>query len=129
MAQWAVIACCAVSLTACRQTDKPQQQAGKYETMKVGKTDKELSTAYSATIRGRQDIDIYPQVSGTIQELCVAEGEKVRTGQTLFIIDQVPYRAALNTAIANVKSAQAALATAELTYESNKELRKNINSA
>ena len=62
LAQWAVIACCAVSLTACRQTDKPQQQAGKYETMKVGKTDKELSTAYSATIRGRQDIDIYPQV-------------------------------------------------------------------
>lgn len=122
LAQWVVVACCAVLLTACRQTDKPQQQAGKYETMKVGKTDRELSTAYSATIRGRQDIDIYPQVSGTIQKLCVAEGEKVGKGQTLFVIDQVPYRAALRTAEAAVESAEAALATAKLTYDSNKEL-------
>ena len=90
--------------------------------MKVSTTDKALTTTYSATIRGRQDIDIYPQISGTIQELCVAEGEKVHKGQTLFIIDQVPYIAALNTAEANVQSARAALATAELTYNSNKEL-------
>ena len=90
--------------------------------MKVSTTDKALTTTYSATIRGRQDIDIYPQVSGTIQELCVAEGEKVHKGQTLFIIDQVPYIAALNTAEANVQSARAALATAEITYNSNKEL-------
>ena len=90
--------------------------------MKVSTTDKALTTTYSATIRGRQDIDIYPQVSGTIQKLCVAEGEKVHKGQTLFIIDQVPYIAALNTAEANVQSARAALATAELTYNSNKEL-------
>lgn len=63
--------------------------------MKVEATDKELSTSYSATIRGRQDIDIYPQVSGTIEKLCVTEGQKVRRGQSLFIIDQVPYKAAL----------------------------------
>lgn len=66
-----------------------------------------------------------PQVSGTIQRLCVTEGEKVKKGQVLFIIDQVPYKAALNTAEANVKSANAALATAELTYNSNKELYAN----
>ena len=41
--------------------------------------------------RQRQDIDIYPQVSGTIEKLCVTEGQKVRRGQLLFIIDQVPY--------------------------------------
>ena len=52
-----------------------------YATMKVEATDKELSTSYSATIRGRQDIDIYPQVSGTIEKLCVTEGQKVRRGQ------------------------------------------------
>jgi RND family efflux transporter, MFP subunit len=93
-----------------------------YATMKVEATDKELSTSYSATIRGRQDIDIYPQVSGTIEKLCVTEGQKVRRGQLLFIIDQVPYKAALKTAVANVEAARAALATAALTYNSNKEL-------
>lgn len=113
---------CSVWLTSCKQSADTQVATGNYETMKVSTTDKALTTAYSATIRGRQDIEIYPQVSGTITELCVTEGEKVQKGQTLFIIDQVPYKAALNTAEANVQSARAALATAELTYNSNKEL-------
>ena len=52
----------------------------------------------------------------------MSEGEKVRRGQVLFIIDQVPYLAALKTAVANVEAAKAGLATAELTYNSNKEL-------
>lgn len=91
--------------TSCKSSPETPMQAGTYETMKVATTDKALTTTYSATIRGRQDIDIYPQVADTIQELCVSEGEKVRKGQTLFIIDQVPYKAALNTAVANIKSA------------------------
>ena len=45
-------------------------------------------------------------------------------GQTLFIIDQVPYKAALETAIANVKSAEAKLGTAQLTVDSKVELYK-----
>ena len=46
----------------------------------------------------------------------------MRKGQVLFIIDQVPYKAALETAVANVESAKAGLATAQLTYDSKKEL-------
>ena len=117
-----IAGCTLMMATACKPSAGTQPVAGNYETMTVGTSDQELATAYSATIRGRQDIDIYPQVSGTIQQLCVAEGDKVRQGQTLFILDQVPYQAALNTAEANVKSAEAALATAELNYDSNKEL-------
>ncbi len=90
--------------------------------MKVAKKDLSLQTSYSARIKGRQDIDIYPQVSGKIQRLCVKEGDKVSRGQLLFVIDQVPYRAALATALANERQAQAALATAQLTYSNNKEL-------
>lgn len=114
-----------VGCTMCMVSCKQAQDAGvkpTYATMKVAAADKELSTTYSATIRGRQDIDIYPQVSGTIQKLCVTEGQKVRRGQPLFIIDQVPYKAALKTATANVEAARAALATALLTYNSSKEL-------
>ena len=69
---------CAVWLTSCKQSADTQTPVGNYETMKVSTTDKALTTTYSATIRGRQDIDIYPQVSGTIQELCVAEGSCFR---------------------------------------------------
>lgn len=95
---------------------------GEYAVMTVASTDREIPTNYSATIRGRQDIDIYPQVSGTIWQLCVNEGQSVTKGQTLFIIDQVPYKAALKTAEANVAAAEASVATAQLTYDSKKEL-------
>ena len=113
---------CTMCLASCKQATDASGMKPSYSTMKVEATDKELSTSYSATIRGRQDIDIYPQVSGTIEKLCVTEGQKVRRGQSLFIIDQVPYKAALKTAVANVEAARAALATAALTYNSNKEL-------
>ena len=46
-------------------------------------------------------------------------------GQPLFIIDQVPYQAALETAIANVKSAEAAVATARMTADSKQTLFDN----
>ena len=93
-----------------------------YAVMTIATTDREIQSNYSATIRGRQDIDIYPQVSGTISELRVTEGQSVSKGQTLFIIDQVPYKAALQTAEANVAAAKASVATAQLTYDSKKEL-------
>jgi membrane fusion protein (multidrug efflux system) len=112
---------CTVWMASCKQAPDAGVKSS-YAVMQIEPTDKELSSSYSATIRGRQDIDIYPQVSGTIEKLCVTEGQKVRRGQLLFIIDQVPYRAALKTATANVEAARAALATAELTYNSNKEL-------
>lgn len=115
-----LIACC-VAVTSCQES-APVQSVAEYNVITVSPSDPEVSNLYSATIRGRQDIDIYPQVSGKIAKLCVKEGEVVRQGQTLFIIDQVPYKAALATAVANVNLAKANVATAELTYESKKEL-------
>lgn len=113
---------CTVWMASCKQAPDAGVKPSSYAVMQLEAADKELSSSYSASIRGRQDIDIYPQVSGTIEKLCVSEGQKVRRRQLLFIIDQVPYRAALKTATANVEAARAALATAELTYKSNKEL-------
>ena len=72
----------------------------------------EINESYSASLRGRQDIEIYPQVSGKITRLCVTEGQKVRKGEVMFVIDQVPYQAALRTAIANVHAAEAQVETA-----------------
>lgn len=95
---------------------------GEYKVLEVSLSDKTLATSYSASIKGRQDVEIRPQVSGLITEIKVREGERVRKGQTLFIIDQVSYRAALETAKANVKAARADVETARLTAESKQEL-------
>ena len=86
-----------MAAVSCGQAPTEQGPA-QYGVTTIATTDREIQSNYSATIRGRQDIDIYPQVSGTISELRVTEGQSVSKGQTLFIIDQVPYKAALQTA-------------------------------
>lgn len=82
----------------------------------------ELEETYSASIRGRQDVDIIPQVSGRIIRLCVKEGEQVKTGQVLAVIDQTPYQAALRIAIANVSAAQAKVETARIELNGKQSL-------
>ena len=109
-------------LTSCGKKQQQQMPSAVYKTVKVSTQTIQLDTEYSATIRGRQDIDVYPQVGGTLQKLCVTEGQTVKKGQTLFIIDQVPFQAALNTAEAALKAAEAQQATAELNYNSRKQL-------
>lgn len=106
---------------SCRDNDATDAVAG-YPVMTVTTDSVVIEEAYSASIQGRQDIDIYPQVSGTITRLGVTEGKRVKKGEVLFVIDQIPYIAALRTATANVHAAEAQVRTARLDYESKKEL-------
>ena len=110
-------------LSACNQSTKTAPKGDTYyETLEVALCDRTLSTGYSAAISGVQTVEIRPQVSGMITEILIEEGENVRKGQVLFVIDQTPYKAAHQIAVANVKSAEASLSTAELIYQSNKDL-------
>ena len=76
--------------TGCRQADGKQDAVQSYRVIKVAASPVEISESYSAAIRGRQDVDILPQISGRIIRLKVKEGERVKTGQVLAVIDQVP---------------------------------------
>lgn len=118
---FSVLLFCAALFTACRKPVSESEDV-KYTVMTISKGDVALSESYSASIQGRQDIALYPQVAGTIQKVCVKEGEEVRKNELLFIIDQVPYQAALRTAVANVRSAEAQVQTARLAYESKQVL-------
>ena len=115
----ALIGGCMAIAVSCGKAPAPSGTA-EYSVLDITTTSTTLPSTHSATIRGRQDIAIYPQVSGTISKVCVTEGEVVRKGQLLFIIDQVPYKAALRTAEANVASAKTIVATAHLTYDNKK---------
>ncbi|MBR2857065.1 MAG: efflux RND transporter periplasmic adaptor subunit [Bacteroidales bacterium] len=111
-------------LAACRQgtTGTAPKSDTLYQTLEITKSDRTLTTGYSAAISGVQTVEIRPQVSGMITDILIEEGESVRKGQVLFIIDQTPYKAAYEIAVANVKSAEASLSTAKLIYESNQDL-------
>lgn len=112
-----------ILLCACQKKEQ-EKAAPVYKTMTVELSCPTLQSEYSATMTGKEIVEIRPQVSGLITKICIQEGEKVRKGQTLFIIDQVPYQAAVNTAEASLKAAQAAEATAQLNYDSRKQLRE-----
>lgn len=117
----------AVSITAifffgsCRNNSN-EESAQQYAVITLAPSEMEITESYSASIQGRQDIDIYPQVSGTITQVSVKEGQRVKRGQSLFTIDQIPYQSELHTAVANLNAAKANTATAELAYNSKKEL-------
>lgn len=84
-----------------------------------------LQTTYPAVIKGVQDVEIRPKISGFITKLCVKEGQTVKAGQLLFVIDNVTYAAAVRQAKAAVNSAKAQLNTSKLTYDNSQNLFKS----
>ena len=111
-------------IASCGEDKKKTHEAAKYETLVVSEKDMTLDRQYSARMTGRQIVEVRPQVSGCIMRICINEGDAVRKGQTLFVIDQVPYRAALEVAVAARKSAEARLATARMNYENETKLQE-----
>lgn len=113
---------CLITLAGCSATGGEQETAQALLVIIVSKQPVELTEAYSASIRGRQDVDIIPQVAGRITRLCVKEGERVKKGQVLAVIDQAPYQAALRTAVANVSAAKARVETARIELSGKQSL-------
>lgn len=114
----------AATLGACsgKQQAQAPQMAPQLAVITVEPADAEFQSTFPATIKGKTDIDIRPQVSGFITEVHVDEGQRVRRGQALFTIDQVQYQAAVDQAQANVASAQSAVSTAQITLDNKRHL-------
>lgn len=93
-----------------------------YRTLTIKSQDYTVIREFTAKIEAENPAAIRPQVSGKITKICVKEGARVKKGQPLFIIDQVPYQAAVRNAEAKVVSAKAQLATARQNLEGKEEL-------
>lgn len=122
---FAALAAMLVSCGGKKSSGKPNFGDNEYAVRTIGAQSAELQTTYPATIKGMQDVEIRPKVSGFITKLCVKEGQAVKAGQLLFVIDNVTYAAAVRQAKAAVNSAKAQLNTARLTYNNNEKLFKN----
>jgi len=75
------------------------------------------TTEYPASIQGKVNVEIRPQVSGILQNVLVDEGSFVTKGQALFQIDDNPFREQLNNAEAVLHAAEADVLNAELEVE------------
>ena len=112
----------AVSLLVACGIDMPKEVQTSYETMTVEKSDIELPYKFSARMKGQNDVTVTPQVSGQLTKICVTEGQQVKKGQVLFVIDQRNAQLELEAAQANLQAALAQENSAKLEYESNKNL-------
>lgn len=113
-----------LALVGCGNKTQIPQASNEYAVREIKTTECNLSTSYPATIKGIQDIEIRPKVSGFITKVHVDEGDFVRRGQVLFSIDRVQYEAAVKSAEAAVRVARTAVSTQKLTVENKKMLHE-----
>ena len=117
------------ALASCsgNQGQQMQMPAPAIATVTLAPQSADLQKTFPATIKGKTDIDIRPQVTGFITKVHVDEGQHVRKGQVLFTLDQVTFQAAVDQAQAAVNNAQTAVNTAKMTADNKKALLdKNI---
>lgn len=132
--QAAGISVCAIMMASCsKQADQQQAQLPELAVMTVGTSDATLYTSYPATLHGRNDVEIRPQITGFLTNVNVTEGQHVTAGQVLFTIDQVSLQAAVSAAKSQVLQAQASVQVAQAnvntaqTNAANNKLLKDQN--
>ncbi|RZK91388.1 MAG: efflux RND transporter periplasmic adaptor subunit [Pedobacter sp.] len=109
-----------VALVSCKSSPDQTAAAPPPPVLPVSMVNESTETTfieYPASIQGAVDIDVRPQVSGYLQSVLVNEGAFVSAGQTLFKINENPYREALNNAKASLHAAEAAILNAQLEVD------------
>ena len=119
--KWTLMFGIVAGLVSCG-INEPKMTQSSFETMTVEKSNIELPYKFSARMKGQNDVTVTPQVSGQLMKICVTEGQQVKKGQTLFVIDQRNAQLELEAAQANLQAALAQENSAKLEYESNKNL-------
>lgn len=114
-----IVASAALFLASCsgKQEQAPMGAAPSLPVITISQSSQETFVDYPASIEGAADLEIRPQVSGTIDRIYVNEGQLVNKGQLLFQISPLPFRAQLNNAKAALQAAQAAVLNAQLEID------------
>lgn len=119
------VALAALSLVSCGKKSGgslADLQDNEFAVRTVGESSADMQTTYPATIKGIQDVEVHPKLSGYITNVYVHEGQHVRAGQVMFTIDSETYRAAVSQVQAALNTAIAQANTTKLTYLNNKKL-------
>lgn len=105
-------------LTGC--AEKPARQTialSPVTTTKVAASSGITYQDYPASVEGKDNVEIRPQVTGILNRIFVDEGAFVTKGEAIFQIDEAPFREKLNNAKASLHSAEGALSNAQLEID------------
>jgi len=120
---WMAVVAAVAMLISCQNNAGEQDNAVKsFETMTVSKQDITFLQTYPAQVEGRQSVKIVPRVEGYLREIRVKEGQQVKRGQVLFVIEQSAYQSEVKAAAASMEMAKASLSKEQLSYDGKKAL-------
>ena len=98
-----------LTLTACGKKGPPAPPAVEVSTVTVKPQAATVGADYVAQTEAVNTVEIRPRVGGVLEKQVPIEGERLKVGEVLFVIDQQPYIAALAQAQAGLAQSQAAL--------------------
>src|SRR6266446_8745002 len=108
--RWApCLGAAALVLVACGKKDPPNPPAVAVSTVTVAPQAATVFADYVAQTEAVNTVEIRPRVGGVLEKQAPIEGERVKVGALLFVIDQQPYIAALAQAKAALAQSEAAL--------------------
>ena len=119
-------------LAGCNESSEKQAQAPQMPPPAVGVvTAAKQPVAAGVTFVGRvqavNKVDLVARVEGFLQQRNYTEGQEVKAGEQLFVLEKDTYQAAVDQAQANLASAQATADNAKLQTDRARELIKNQN--
>jgi membrane fusion protein (multidrug efflux system) len=114
-----------LSLAACgkgKEQGPPQMPPPEVGVVKVQPQTEPLRKSLVGRLSPYRSADVRARVSGLLLKRVYTEGSEVKQGQLMFQIDPAPYKAALDSAIANLASAKATYTNAHVTAERDRAL-------
>lgn len=107
-----------VFLFACSQPQlAPASPPPAVEVITINSASATTGQDYTASLQGKSDVEIRPQVDGFLESILVDEGAQVTAGQVLFKINDQPFKEQLNSASASLQAALAAITNAQLEID------------
>ena len=100
---------------------KPTMPAYPVKVVDLLQRDVEVMDEWFGTLRGVEETDIRPQVSGFVQAQHFKDGSMVKKGDVLFSIDPAPYKASVEEARANLHMAEASVQQAQAELDRSTE--------
>ncbi len=99
-------------LMGCGKKDEAGMQGGAMPAMPVGvitlqATTAPISAETVAQTEGAKEVEIRPRVGGILLKKMFEEGEPIKAGQTMFLIDPTPFQIALTNAKAQLAQQEA----------------------
>ena len=116
----------ATAMTACSnsQAEAPPSPPPEVDAVQVVTKSVRQWDEFTGRIAAIGAVDIRPRVSGYIDRIAFKEGDMVKAGDLLFVIDPRPYRATYDSAVAQLERARASAQLAEAQHKRAESLVK-----